>query len=257
MHVWARDRLPAGEFDYEPGIEPLTDAVAEEIAPSLVATGVIPANAINQIAQPGDRILDLIMIDPGVWMLGWHAATSFVPSCWPGAFLPFDEDHEAVSRAYYKAAEGFLWSMLPIRPDDVAVEIGSAPGGAVQRMLELGLKVIGVDPADMDPEIAENPNFFHIRARGDDIKRSEYRGARWLLVDSNVRPDKALATVENIVTNNQVDIRGMLLTMKLGKYSAAHRIPGWCQTLATWGFKRTEVRQLATGRCEVCIAAMK
>lgn len=257
LHVWSRDRMAAGERGYEPSIEPLSTAVAEELQPRLVDAGWLKPDSVNQVLQVGERSLDCVMIDPGIWMIGWHAATRFAPTRWPGGFPPLDPEHDAVSRAYFKAAEAILWSELPISADDVVVEIGSAPGGASQRMLELGLKVIGVDPADMDPEIEEHPNFRHVRARGGDVKRSEYSEAKWLLVDSNVRPDKTLVTVENIVTNRQVSIRGMLLTMKLGNYSAAHRIPGWCHMIAGWGYKQIEVRQLATGRCEVCIAARR
>ena len=117
--------------------------------------------------------------------------------------------------------------------------------------------LIGVDPAEMDPEVASNPNFTHIQARGGDLKRSVYRDAKWLLVDSNVRPDKTLVTVANIVNHQQVHIQGMLLTMKLGRYDQADRIAGWCREIRGWGFSQLEVRQLATGRCEVCIAASK
>lgn len=257
LHVWSRDRLPVGERGFEPGLEPLTNAVAEELFPKLVDAGWLKSESPNKQLQVGQRSIDCVMIDPGKWMIGRHQASRFAPSRWPGGFPPVDWEHEVVSRAYYKASEAILWSGLPIKAGDTVVEIGSAPGGASQHMLELGLKVIGVDPAEMDPIVADHPNFRHIRARGGDIKRSEYSDAKWLLVDSNVRPDKTLITVENIVNNRQVSIRGMLLTMKLGNYSAAHRIPGWCRTIAGWGYRNIEVRQLATGRCEVCIAAQK
>ena len=257
LHVWSRDRLPVGERGFEPGIEPLCTAVAEALHPRLCQAEWVKPDSVNRPLQVAERSLDCVLIDPGTWMIGWHRSGRFAPSRWAGGFPPLDGEHEVISRAYYKAAEALLWSGLPIKAGDVVVEIGSAPGGAAQRMLELGLKVVGVDPAEMDPAIAEHPNFRHIRARGGDIKRSEYSDAKWLLVDSNVRPDKTLVTVENIVKNRQVSIRGMLLTMKLGNYSAAHRIPGWCQTIANWGYKQIDVRQLATGRCEVCIAAKK
>ncbi len=257
LHLWARDRLPAGERGFEPGIEPLATAVASDVHQRLHAAGRIRGERANEYLQIGDSALDVVMVDAGRWMVGWHRADKFLPSRWPGGFPPIDFEYDCISRAYFKAAEAFLWSGLPIRPGDVAVEIGSAPGGAVQRMLELGMKVIGVDPADMDPEIAENPNFRHIRARGGDVKRTEYSDAKWLLVDSNVRPDKTLVTVANIVSNRRVGIEGMLLTMKIGRYDQSDRIPGWCRTIRSWGFSRIEARQLATGRCEVCIAAAR
>ncbi|MCA9096666.1 MAG: hypothetical protein KDA68_24465, partial [Planctomycetaceae bacterium] len=63
--------------------------------------------------------------------------------------------------------------------------------------------------------------------------------------------------VGNIVNHRRVRIQGMLLTMKMGRYDQADRISGWCRELRQWGFPNLSVRQLATGRCEVCIAARR
>ena len=257
LHVWSRDRLPVGERGFETGPEPLTNAIAEDLYRRLAEPTWLAASPVNATVEPGARVLDVVMTDPGKWMIGWHPADSWPPSQWAGGFPPIDISKEVVSRAYFKAAEAILWSRLPIRPGETAVEIGSAPGGAAQRMLELGLHVIGIDPAEMEPEIAEHPHFTHIQARGGDIKRTAYRDAKWLLVDSNVRPDKTLVTVANVVQNQHVQIEGMLLTMKLGRYDQADRIAGWCREIRGWGYTQLEVRQLATGRCEVCIAARK
>ena len=49
--------------------------------------------------------------------------------------------------------EALQWSRLPVQKGDAVVEIGSAPGGACQRLLEGGLKVTGVDPSEMDASI--------------------------------------------------------------------------------------------------------
>jgi 23S rRNA (cytidine2498-2'-O)-methyltransferase len=257
LHLWSRDRLPVGQRGFEPGPEPLTDALVVDVARRLHGGGLLETPRGNQTAVAGDALLDIVMTDPGEWIVGWHFAGKQPPSRWPGGYPPLDKHAEVVSRAYFKAAEAILWSGLPMAPGDVVVEIGSAPGGASQRLLELGLRVIGVDPAEMDPRVADHPQFQHIRARGGDIKRRAYGEARWLLVDSNVRPDKTLVTVENIVRHRDIEIRGMLLTMKLGRYDQADRIPGWCRQIRDWGFPQLEVRQLATGRCEVCIAAQR
>ena len=108
-----------------------------------------------------------------------------------------------------------------MQPNDLAIEIGSAPGGACSRLLELGLRVIGIDPAEMDPRIMDHPKFRHIQARAGDLPRKEFRGAKWMLVDSNVKPDKTLATVGNIVTSQYSEFRGLLLTLKIGEYESA------------------------------------
>jgi len=257
LHLWGRDRLPVGQRGYQPRREPLTDAFADAIYPALCTAGIVSGEEPQESLQRGQTALDVIFVDPGIWMVGWHPVTAEIPTRWCGAFPPLAWDQEVVSRAYFKAAEAIVWSALPLRPGDTVVEVGSAPGGAAQRLLELGMQVVGIDPAEMAPEILAHPNFVHIKARGGDIKRNEYRDARWLLVDSNVRPDKTLVTVENIVMHRQVHIQGMLLTMKLGRYDQADRIAKWCRTIRGWGFSRIRVRQLATGRCEVCIAAQR
>lgn len=141
-----------------------------------------------------------------------------------------------------------------MKPGDLAVEIGSAPGGACGRLLELGMRVIGVDPAEMDPRIVQHRNFQHIRARGGDLPRRQFRGAKWLLVDSNVRPDQTLTTIENIVTHRQSDFVGLLITLKIGEYSSASLIENWFNRIVRWKPNHVQVRQLARNKCEVCFA---
>ncbi len=222
LHVWPKDRAAIGRFGFEPGIDEVAAAVGDEIH-AAIGPKWLRCDAPNRIAEPGERVLDVVLVEPSHWFFGTHTATLW-PTRWPGGVQPIDPLEEPVSRAYYKAAEAITWSGFDLQPGDLAVEIGSAPGGACGRLLELGLRVIGVDPAEMDPEILEHPRFRHIQARGGDLPRREFRGAKWMLVDSNVKPDQTLVTVGNIVTNRQSDFRGLLITLKLGDYDAAPSI---------------------------------
>ncbi len=252
LHVWPKDRLPIGRFGFEPGVDEVARAVADEIFQAL-AGELVRCDAPNRVAQPGESVLDVVLVDPSHWFIGTHAARQW-PSRWPGGVQPIEPRDEPVSRAYFKAAEAIAWSGFPIQPGDTAVEIGSAPGGACGRLLELGLNVIGIDPAEMDPRIAEHPQFRQIAARAGDLPRREFRGAKWLLVDSNVRPDQTLVTVGQVVNHRESTIEGVLMTMKLGDYPHADRIPGWVAETQRWGATEVDVRQLARNRCEVCLA---
>jgi 23S rRNA (cytidine2498-2'-O)-methyltransferase len=167
---------------------------------------------------------------------------------------PIDPRYEPISRAYYKAAEAITWSGFDMQPGDLAIEIGSAPGGACGRLLELGMRVIGIDPAEMDPRIVDHPKFRHIRARAGDLPRSEFSDAKWLLVDSNVKPAKTLVTVRNIVTHRYSHLRGLLITLKIGDYESANLVDQWSKTIQTWNPDEVQVRQLARNKCEVCFA---
>ncbi|WP_146520436.1 SAM-dependent methyltransferase [Stieleria varia] len=252
LHVWPRDRAPIGRFGFEPGIDEVSRAVADEIQKALGKTHLRCGSA-NQIAQADQRVLDIVLVDPSDWFIGWHTAKTW-PTRWPGGVQPMDPAEEPVSRAYYKAAEAITWSGFDLQRGDIAVEIGSSPGGACGRLLELGMRVIGIDPAEMDPRIAEHPQFTHLRARAGDLPRKTYTGAKWLLVDSNVKPAKTLTTVANIVTHQYSTFGGLLITMKLGDYDAAKQIPAWTREIEKWRPKKMEVRQLARNRCEVCFA---
>ncbi len=268
VHIWPRDRVPVGKFDFEPGPDEVTAAVAEVLLPALQSAGVVSPVAAsqglaNRVARRGQRILDVVLIDPAVWAIGWHPipklsggnATTESPAMWPGGVQPISPPGRVISRAYYKAAEAIAWSGFELQPGDVAVEVGASPGGACGLLIEKGLQVIGIDPAEMDEELLEHERFRHLRARAGDLPRREFEGAKWLLVDSNVRPDQTLSTVENIVTHRQCTIEGMILTLKLGSIEHADRISGWIQRVQSWGAKSVQVRQLARSKMEVCLVA--
>jgi 23S rRNA (cytidine2498-2'-O)-methyltransferase len=263
VHVWPRDRVPVGKFDFEPGIDEVAVAVAELLVPRLNQAGIVSQSTFNTVAKRGQRVLDIVLIEPSQWAIGWHPvpqlsgpnANLAMPTMWPGGVQPLQPPHDVISRAYFKAAEAIAWSGFDMRPGDTAVEVGASPGGACSLLLEMGMKVIGIDPAEMADEVLANKNFRHIRARAGDLPRSEFQGAKWLLVDSNVRPDQTLTTVEHIVTHRANTIRGMILTLKLGGISHADRIAGWVRRVQSWGATDIQVRQLARGKIEVCLVA--
>lgn len=261
LHLWPRDRLPIGKFGFEPEIDEVSKLVADQVLETL-SGNALQCQSANQVADPGTAVLDIVLVDPNDWFIGWHVAgrsasqeeTMHWPSRWPGGIQPVDPHYEPISRAYFKAAEAMAWSGFPFQRDDLAVEVGSAPGGACGRLLEEGLRVIGIDPAEMDPRIAGHPKFTHHRARAGDLPRRTFRDVKWLLADSNVKPEKTLTTIHHIVTHRDCSIDGMLLTLKLGNYNTAEHLPKWLQTIQQWKPKQVRVRQLARNRCEVCCA---
>ncbi len=262
LHVWPRDRVPVGKFDFEPGVDELSRVVGEGIAAALRDRGLFRGE-LNAVAAPGDRVLDVVLIDPAQWAIGWHevpqlsgtAAAKMIAKTWPGGVQPLEPPGEVLSRAYFKVAEAIAWSGLEMQPGDLAVEIGSSPGGSCGLLLERGLRVVGIDPAEMDPEILAHPHYRHIYARVGDVPQSDFQGAKWLLVDSNVRPDQTLGTVEQIVTHPASTIEGLLLTLKLGGIEHADRIGGWIKKVRQWNAHDVRVRQLARSKIEVCLTA--
>jgi 23S rRNA (cytidine2498-2'-O)-methyltransferase len=257
LHVWQRDRAVPGDHDFEPGISTLADEVGRILAARRPAT-LAPQRVfpVNLVARLGQSVLDCVMVEPGEWWIGEHRAAA-MPSRWPGGTPKIDMPEHAVSRAYLKITEGLLWSRLPVAAGDRCIELGSSPGGSCQALLDRGLIVTGIDPAEMAPAVLEHPYFTYIQARGADLKRREYRHVKWLMADSNVAPKHTLDTVEHIVTHRQVHIQGMLLTMKLIEWHLADQIPEYLERIRSWGYPLVKARQLAFNRQEFTIVALR
>ncbi len=249
LHVWGRDEQPAGKHGYVPGLTPDDREAGRAIRLQQ------PQRVLQTWVHPGVAVLDCVRVETDQWWIGFHE-TSGTSDCWPGGFCPITEPEYAVSRAYSKMEEALRWSGLPVRAGQHCTEIGAAPGGASQALLDRGLIVTGVDPADISPVVVQHPNFTHIKKRGADLRRREFRKSRWLMADLNVAPNYTLDTLEAIVTYPEIRIRGMLVTLKLLEWKLADEIPEYLFRIRSWGYKHIQARQLQHNRQEICVAAM-
>ncbi len=256
LHVWQRDQTGPRDQHYEPGV----NQAALEVESAILTARNLETAAAGPIsigsAVEGELVLDCVLVDPQLWWIGLHVSRD-VATCWPGGICPNQLPSHAVSRAYLKMQEALAWSELPVRRGDRFVEIGCAPGGASQALLERGMEVIGIDPADVDPVVAAHRHFTHIKKRGADVPRRQFSGVRWLAADINVAPGYTLDTVEAIVTHQAVRIEGLLLTLKLLDWKLAAEVPEYIERVRRWGYRSVHARQLSHNRQEICVAALK
>lgn len=254
VHVFQRDLQLPGSHGFEPGQSELAEAVAELFTQSQASRpSQIP---VNRPAEPGANILNVMLVEPDRWLIGQHTAVQS-HSCWPGGVITTARPAQMISRAYLKMSEALAWSQLPIEAGDRIVEIGSSPGGACQRLLDLGLKVTGIDPAEMDPLLANHPRFEHWQSKSSGVRRKRFRPFRWLAADANVAPNYTLDAVQDIVQYPTTRLQGLLLTFKLSKAEIADQFEEYRQRIEGWGFDRVEFRQLATNRSECCVVAQR
>lgn len=256
LHVWAREA--AEPRDEEPA--PL-EAVAAQARLALAAAcprqETLSDAALDPAvpARTGEFVLDVIVVEPGQWWVGLHRAHGGA-SQWPGGRMPLQMPADVVSRAWLKMEEALRWSELPIPPAAHCAEIGSAPGGASQSLLGRGFWVVGIDPAEMHPAVLAHPRFRHLRRRAAQVRRREFRKIRWLTADMNVAPNYTLEVVEDIITHPEVNVRGMLLTLKLPEWELVEQIPDYLERVRSWGFNEVKARQLVHNRQEICVAAL-
>ncbi len=258
IHAFPRDTSEPGYRDFEPGLNEAAWAAHAALIqncpqPALLAPG---ATDLKRPARRGELVLDCVLVEPTLWCVGYHRAKS-IPSRWPGGMMPLELPPDAVSRAWLKTEEALRWSELPIPAGARVAEIGSAPGGSSQALLARGFDVTGIDPAEMHPAVLAHPNFHHLRKRSTQVRRREFRKIRWLVVDMNVTPNYTLTAVEAIVTHPLVNIRGMLLTLKLTDWRLAERVPEYLDRVRSWGYNIVRARQLQHNRREICVAALQ
>ncbi len=140
IHIFERDRALPGAFSFEPGDSELAKTIAIELSRWLENHDVhVP---INSVMGNGSKVLDIVLSEPDQWFVGHHTVRA-THEQWPGGVPLVVAPPEMISRAYLKLAEALLWSRLPMQTGDRVVEIGSAPGGASQRLLDLAMKSPG------------------------------------------------------------------------------------------------------------------
>ena len=248
VHAWPR------QFEAGPrGAEAVATA-AEARRILLFACGL--AGDLDPVAGIGDRVLDVVMDTPDRWWVGWHVAAE-PATRWPGGIYPPATGplpEAVVSRAWLKLDEAIATFGIEWGPAARVVELGSAPGGACQWLLEAGLDVVGVDPAIVDPTVAAQPRFTQWRMRAREVPLRRFVGVDWLLADMNIDPQSTLASLGRVATAKGVKLAGIVATLKIPDWSRAAELPAWLAAFCDWGFE-PRARQLSSGGREVCVVA--
>ncbi|MEQ1824635.1 MAG: SAM-dependent methyltransferase [Pirellula sp.] len=255
LHVWQRDIAQPGWHGFEPGRSQLAAMVAEQFQKTLTDANDSRHFSVNSAGAADSKVLEVVIDEPNRWWLSARPIQTIADG-WPGGVYAVEPPADMISRAYLKIAEAIPWSRLPMRVGDQVVEIGSSPGGACQRMLDLGFRVTGIDPAEMDERIVNHPGFEHWRSKSLQVKRRLFRKFQYLVCDANVAPNYTLDTVESIVTYpTNTKLLGLILTIKLSDWEHAKEIPQHIARVRSWGFDRVDARQLAHNRREYCLVA--
>lgn len=252
LHVFAR-----GGADPEEDVDDASGALLAELRARLASTAPPGTFAPPGPPRVGDLVLDVIIGEGEAPWLGCHVhGGSHSPH--PGGRVALTLPTEAPSRAWLKIEEALRWSGLPLRAGEVALELGSAPGGTSWALLDRGLTVIGVDPGEMDPRVLTRPGFSHLKMTVGDLRREHLpRHVDWLLLDVNLAPQVALHQTRRIVSMLRSTLRGVILTLKLNdeKWQGAAQVPSLCKRVAGMGLIDVRATHLAANRREICLVA--
>lgn len=91
-------------------------------------------------------------------------------SDWPGGAVRFQREEGQVSRAKFKLLEAERTLGLQYGDFKAALDIGAAPGGWSSLLLERGLRVTAIDPAEMHPTLIHHPGLTHLKMNASEAK---------------------------------------------------------------------------------------
>lgn len=163
---------------------------------------------------------------------------------------------EVPSRAYYKMAEAFEVFNLPFDHQEQVLELGCAPGGASLFLLEQDLKVLGVDPAEMDFRVTKNINFKHIKRPFESLTSNDFRSEiDWIVSDINLPPTVVLKEVWRLLTF--LNPTGLILTLKMNELKHLEFIATIREKMRSNGFKKVELKYLPSHKKEIALIALR
>lgn len=207
----------------------------------------------HTVFKKGETVTLIIMTGPDEFWVGSYTLRGDHFQT-PGEVSSILEK-DVPSRAYYKIAEAYEAFDLPFDHQETVLELGSAPGGASKFLLEQDLKVLGVDPADMDPSVTRNIDFKHIRKPFETLSEKDFKsGVDWIVSDINLPPTVVLKEVYRLLTF--LEPRGLILTLKMNEMRHLEVVASVREQMRKLGFKKVELKYLPSHKKEICLLAL-
>ncbi|MFC0332644.1 SAM-dependent methyltransferase [Paenibacillus sepulcri] len=123
-------------------------------------------------SEPAMQSPDLILsiyAGPEEFYVGWGTPEEQL-SDWPGGAIRFQREDGQISRAKFKLLEAERTFKLDFAEYGEALDIGAAPGGWTHLLLDRGLRVTSVDPADLHPSLASYHRLTYLKKNASDVK---------------------------------------------------------------------------------------
>ena len=126
-------------------------------------------------------------------------------SQFPLGWNEFNEDKTTPpNRAYLKLWEVLALNYIQLKPNDVAIDLGSSPGGWSWALSQQVKKVYSVDKAPLDKKILKHTNIVYSSGDAFAVSPDKYPDCTWLFSDIICTPERLLALVQKWQTESNV-----------------------------------------------------
>lgn len=127
----------------------------------LLETGAVPS------VQNAELIISLFASKHEL-LIGWGSPKELL-SDWPGGAIRFQREEGQISRAKFKLLEAEHAFGMRLAGFREAVDIGAAPGGWTSLLLERGLHVTAIDPAELHPSLSNHPRLTYLKKNASEV----------------------------------------------------------------------------------------
>lgn len=124
-------------------------------------------------------------------------------------FRKYEKGERPFTRAEHKIKEAIDAFNIKIQEDFEVLDLGAAPGGWTKVLSSLAKRVVAVDPADLDPEVASFPNVVHLKCRAEQIPENVGR-FHLITNDMNLDPSESARIVVGLADHLRGDGIGIM-----------------------------------------------
>lgn len=154
--------------------------VAEEERP--YRTFTIHQTLAERVAQQNGLTLDVrepaqVISALIVHNTGWLGVSRVEQnrSAWAGGAQRFRQEEEQISRSEFKLLEALSVFRVRLPQQGWALDLGAAPGGWTRILRQRGLRVVALDPAELDARLQDDSGIQIVRRRIQDFRLGTQR----------------------------------------------------------------------------------
>ena len=175
-------------------------------------------------------------------------------SDWAGGVRRFAREEGQISRAEFKLLEALEVFRIDLPPRGVALDLGAAPGGWTRVLRQREQFVTAVDPAELDPRLADDKAVRHKRMTAEEYLADE--PDEFDLIVNDMRMDARDSARLMVAYSKQLYRHGLaLMTFKLPG-TDRKRIIDQAFGILRQRYEILGARQLFHNRSEITVAMM-
>ena len=183
-------------------------------------------------------------------------------SSWPGGARRFAQTPEQISRAEFKLLEALEVFGVSLPSQGYTLDLGAAPGGWTRLLLEAGLDVVAVDPANLDLRLTRGKRLQHYRGYAENyIEEAIRKASHFDVIVNDMRMDAREAARQLIKAALCLRADGLMISV----FKLPHAAPGInplinlkeALNILSKRFSLVQARQLFHNRQEVTVVAAR